>query len=171
MAIGKESSSSGGKFFRTIAKLDAPVYAAIVGLGVPAMGLLVSDVKWKWIFAALFFAAGHKFWDIELTELVVQMKDNREIDRDELSAQKKWIIVSFIAGIVLAIGVWLFGIISESAIWSRWVRWAAPSYTLAEGLMIIHTAWVGWRTWNLVDKIGYDLGTGSPRGSRTEHQG
>jgi len=43
--------------------------------------------------------------------------------------------------------------------------------TVVEGLIIVHTAWVGWRTWNLIDKIGYDLGTGSPRGTRTEHRG
>jgi|SRR3989344_2519921 len=155
--------------FRRMAKLDAPVYAAAVGIGVPITGLLVSDVQWKWILAALFFAAGHKFWDIEFKELVFQMKDNREIDRDELNSQKNSILVCFIMGIVLSVGIWLLGVVGTGFAWGDWIKWMAPSYSYAEALIIVHTVWLGWTIYNLVDKIGYDLGTGSPRGSRTEH--
>ncbi len=147
-------ASEGSTLFDIKATLDAPMYGICLGIGVPCLAVFFPDFTTKVVLAAIFFAVTHEYWVIEFTELRLQMKIDREIDISKLNAQKNSIILSFIGGLGVAAALWLLRIVS---------------YGPVEVAIIAHSIYVAFRSYNLIDTLGTDLATGSPRASRTEH--
>lgn len=123
-----------------LGKWDAPIYAALVAVGIPLMSIFVQDLGAKVVVGFGFLSLTPFYWWIELGELKSQIAMRGLLDPREIDSQRKSMQLLY-WGVALAFVIWCFGLVGG---------WRHPSYGIIEWFLLVHTLAVGWSTMSII---------------------
>lgn len=142
---------------------DAPVYALIIALGVPLLGVSGLTIGVKWIIAASWFFVFPVYMLFEGRELTGQMEGRGSIDAPQARAQIRTGQLPYF-GAFFAVVVWVIAL----AYYRNETSGSPIKYGVVEWVILIHT----WFAIFLSNRIFYglimELLKSAPRGERVE---